>query len=88
MIAQLPKAHISNAGVRRWNCATCGAPLGAAFDYLQGQIYLPLGIIDQADALEPVLHSHHAARLPWLHLADDLPRSDGTARADLKAAAR
>ncbi|MEP1355858.1 MAG: GFA family protein [Tateyamaria sp.] len=85
LIAQMPRAYSPKGNVRRWVCETCGSPLGAAFDYLPDQIYVPLGIIDQADTLAPALHSHHAERLSWLHLADDLPRSDGTARADLKA---
>ncbi|MEM1432337.1 MAG: GFA family protein [Pseudomonadota bacterium] len=85
VMAGLPGTARKVGGVRRWNCAACGSPLGAAFDYLPDQIYVPVGIIDQADKLSPDLHSHHASRLPWLHIRDDLPRSDGTARTALKA---
>ena len=88
LIDQMPTAFVPKAGVQRWTCSVCGSPLGAAFDYLPDHIYLPLGIIDQADALSPVLHSHHAERLPWLHLSDDLPRLDGTARSELKASTK
>ncbi|MFL4468564.1 GFA family protein [Tateyamaria armeniaca] len=83
MAGQLPDTCLQTGGVRRWTCPACGSPLGAAFDYLEGQIYVPLGIMDQAETLAPTLHSHHGSRLPWLHIADDLPRSEGTARDDL-----
>ena len=83
VIADLPGAFIEAGGVRRWNCSACGSPLGAAFDYLPAHVYVPLGIIDQAATLAPVLHSHHASRMPWLHISDNLPRHDDTARAAL-----
>lgn len=70
---------------RRWTCATCGSPLAARFDYLPGQIYVPIGILDQAAELAPQLHCHAAQTLPWLCLNDDLPRSAGSARAVLTA---
>ncbi|MEL6451465.1 MAG: GFA family protein [Pseudomonadota bacterium] len=73
-------------GVTRWTCAVCGSPLAAHFDYLQDQIYVPLGIIDQAASLPPVLHSHAGSALPWLHIQDDAPRASGTARDSLGAA--
>lgn len=67
-------------GVKRWSCIDCNSPLAAAFDYLPGQIYIPLGIIDQAHELMPEIHAHEESRLPWLHIADSLPRSNGSAR--------
>lgn len=71
-------------GVTRWFCRACGAPLAATYDYLPGQIYVPLGVLDQAADLPPTLHSHAASRLPWLHIADDLPREDRSARDTLQ----
>ncbi|MEM7496779.1 MAG: GFA family protein [Pseudomonadota bacterium] len=67
-------------GVERWFCRTCGSPLAARFDYLPGQVYVPLGVLDQAPDLAPALHAHADAALPWLHIADDLPRQDGSAQ--------
>jgi len=77
---QLPDAYQAVPSVERWTCPTCHAPLAAAFDYLPQQIYVPLGIIDQADMLPPVWHSHAANALPWLRIHDDLPRSEASAR--------
>jgi hypothetical protein len=70
-------------GVRRWNCGTCGSPLAATFDYLPGQIYVPLGIIDQIEALPPARHSQIDGKPAWLHLGEDLPGSTGSDRAFL-----
>ena len=71
-------------GVRRWHCGVCNSPVAATFDYLPGQIYVPLGVIDQADTLPPDLHCHAASSLPWLHLDDGLTRVQNTARDHLK----
>ncbi|MEL7183614.1 MAG: GFA family protein [Pseudomonadota bacterium] len=75
----------AHQGVRRWSCPTCGSPMLAAFDYLDGQVYVPLGILDNADVLAPQLHSHADACLPWLKLDDDLPREPASARDRLNA---
>lgn len=70
-------------GVRRWTCPDCGSPLMATFDYLPGQVYIPLGVLDQADQFAPSIHCHHDAKLSWLHLEDDLPREGASGRAAL-----
>lgn len=74
-------------GVDRWFCTGCGTPLAATYDYLPGQIYIPLGLLDQADALAPVGHSHAESRLSWLHIDDNLPRDGASARVRLQDAA-
>ena len=86
VIDQLPQAFRPGADVERWTCPTCHAPLGAAFGYLPDQIYIPLGIMDQADALPPAMHSHASSALSWLHIDDDLPRADASARDQLNEA--
>jgi hypothetical protein len=85
-IEGLGTARSHSPGVARWNCDDCGSPIAARFDYLPDQIYVPLGIIDQADSLPPSLHCHDAKRLAWLH-PDDLPRDAGSGRARLNAGA-
>mmetsp|Transcript_27398 Transcript_27398/g.50372 ORF Transcript_27398/g.50372 Transcript_27398/m.50372 type:complete len:122 (-) Transcript_27398:589-954(-) len=71
------------AGVSRWACAACSSPLAATFDYLPGQTYVPVGILDQVDLIRPELHSHADSRVAWLHIADDLPRYAASARTQL-----
>ncbi len=74
-------------GVQRWTCAACGSPVAARFDYLPGQVYVPLGVLDQAAALPPQLHCHTESQMPWLHLEDGLRRSRASGRDTLNAEA-
>ncbi len=74
----------ANPGVERTHCRRCGSPLAGRYDYLPGQVYIALGLLDQANDLAPQLHTHHASRLPWLHLDDTLPRHPTTARMALR----
>ena len=73
-------------GVDRWSCGTCHSPVAARFDYLPGQIYIPLGTLDTAERLPPAIHCHDHARYDWLHIQDDLPRSGGSGRDSLNKA--
>lgn len=87
VIDQLPAAYRGTRGVERWTCPTCHGPLAAAFDYLPDQVYVPIGILDQAAHLPPQSHSHAGSALPWLHIADDLPRAEASNRNTLNKAA-
>ncbi|MEM1297763.1 MAG: GFA family protein [Pseudomonadota bacterium] len=73
-------------GVSRRFCRICGSPLTATFDYLPGQIYVPLGVLDNPEAFPPEMHAHAERCLPWLKIDYALPRSEGSARDDLNAA--
>ena len=75
----------SVSGVERWRCAACGSPLAARFDYLPGQLYVPVGLLDDAGAFPPEIHCHAGSRLAWLHLDDDLPQTAGSGRETLAA---
>jgi hypothetical protein len=78
-------AHLTlSKDVERWHCGRCGSALGAWFSYLPDQVYIPIGVLDDADRLVPTLHSHADSALPWLHIADDLPRAAGSARGSLR----
>ena len=68
----------------RWFCPDCGSPLASTYAYLPGQVYVPLGLLDQADTLEPQGHAHTDAALPWLHIQDNLPKTAQSARESLK----
>lgn len=75
-----------NPGVTRTFCADCGSSLTGRYDYLPGQVYISLGVIDQANDLAPRVHSHELERLSWLHIDDDLERVAQTARSKLNTA--
>lgn len=72
--------------VRRWFCTECGSPLAATYTYLPDQVYVPIGLFDDADTLAPQSHSHAGSQLPWLHLNDDLPRAVASGRDRLNEA--
>ena len=57
----------------------------ATFDYLPEQVYVPLGVLDQADQLAPEVHCHADKTLPWLHIEDETDRIAGSGRASLNA---
>jgi len=69
-----------NPGVTRTFCKTCGSPLTGRYDYLPGQVYIAIGLLDQADDLAPQLHAHDGQRLQWLHIDDDLGRIEASSR--------
>lgn len=77
------RAIETSPGVRRTFCARCGSPVSGRYDYLQGTVYIAIGLIDQADTLPPALHAHCDSKLPWLHIDDTLERHKGSARAAL-----
>ena len=76
------KANV-NPGVERTFCPDCGSPLAGRYDYLPGQVYVAVSLLDQADDLAPQLHAHASQRLKWLHIDDDLERDVSTSRAKL-----
>lgn len=77
-LTDMPVSHA--AGVERWFCRDCGSQMAARFTYLPGQIYLPLGVLEQAERLAPEVHCHAGAQMPWLHLEDGLPRCADSGR--------
>ena len=74
---------VANPGVMRTFCATCGSPLAGRYAYLPGQVYIAVGVLDQANDLAPQLHAHESQRLTWLHIDDGLERFATTSRSRL-----
>lgn len=71
-------------GATRTFCENCGSSLTGRYAYLADQVYVAIGVIDQADDLAPVLHAHEAERLAWLHIDDDIERFPASGRTGLK----
>ena len=65
------KTATPNTGVSRSFCPDCGSPLAHRYDYAPDQVYVGVGLLNQADDLTPVMHSHHGNRLAWLNIVDD-----------------
>ncbi|MEE9334899.1 MAG: GFA family protein [Granulosicoccaceae bacterium] len=72
-----------NPDVTRTLCAECGPSLTGRYDYLAGQVYISLGVINQAIDLAPKIHCHDSGRNSWLHIDDNLERVAATARSKI-----
>ncbi|KIN66280.1 Glutathione-dependent formaldehyde-activating GFA [Sulfitobacter noctilucicola] len=48
-------------------------------DHYPGEIHLYAVTLTDPTAFEPEFHVHYESRLPWVHLADELPRHAGSA---------
>jgi len=71
---------VERPGARRSFCKACGSPVAGRYEYLPGQVYVPLGVLDQAEVLGPEMHAHWGERYGWLCLRDDLARVEGSSR--------
>lgn len=73
-----PKYVATSAEFERAFCPDCGTVMftrsidPARWDHVS----VHLGTLDAAARIEPAIHICHAGRLPWLHVADALPRAD------------
>ena len=52
----------------------CGTQVCFTATFLPGLIDMTIGSFDSPETLPPTLHYWESKRLPWLQLADDLPR--------------
>ena len=69
-----PGWFASSSVARRGFCAACGTPL--SFEYLSSKrINLTLCSLDDPAAFPPAQHFGIESQQPWLHLADDWPRT-------------
>ena len=64
---------------KRGFCAFCGTQMSFESTAWPGEIHLYAASLDDPTRYAPELHCHHAERLPWLHLGDDLPKHAATA---------
>jgi len=76
--AGVPRFVATSAEFERGFCADCGTVMftrsivPARWD----KVSVHLGAVERAAGIAPAMHICHADRLPWLHLADALPRFD------------
>ncbi len=69
-----------NPGVTRTFCAQCGSALAGRFAYLQGRVYIAIGVLDNASDFAPQVHAYDGKRIKWLHIDDQLERYEASAR--------
>jgi hypothetical protein len=69
-----PAIHASSPGVERSFCGSCGTQLAFTADFLTGLVDVTLGSFDDPASLSPQMHVWESKRLPWVAIADALPR--------------
>ncbi len=68
-----PKVYRSSSFVERGFCAACGTPL--TYRYLRSDaLSVTVGSLDHPERVAPESHWGIESHLPWLTIADDLPR--------------
>lgn len=71
-----PAIYASTPGVERHFCSRCGTSLFFYANYLPGLVDVTVASHDEPETLPPAMHIWEAKRLPWLQLADGLPRHE------------
>ena len=71
-----PVRHHSSEGVTRSFCGECGTPVSYESARWPGEVHLLVCAFDDPNAFEPEVHVFWAERVPWLRIADDLPKFD------------
>jgi len=70
----LPASDASSPGVMRSFCATCGTPMSYHSERYPHETHFFAATLDDPASYAPSAHYHSDEMLPWVHLADDLPR--------------
>jgi hypothetical protein len=66
-----PVGYASSPGVERTHCGRCGSPI--SFENSK-DFALWVGALDDPTKVTPTYHCHTAEQLPWVEIADELPR--------------
>jgi len=69
-----PAQFASSPEAKRGFCAKCGTQISFTASFIPGLIDMTIGSLDKPEAVPPTLHYWESKRLPWLHIADGLPR--------------
>jgi hypothetical protein len=66
--------YASSPGVRRGFCANCGTALSYENERWPADIHLMIGAFEHPERLTPQFRIFTEEQIPWLKLADGLPR--------------
>ncbi len=69
-----PTRYRSSANAERGFCARCGSTLSMHEAVLDERVQVSLGSLDRPGDVQPDDHVWTRSQLPWLNIADDLPR--------------
>jgi hypothetical protein len=71
---EAPSTYQSSAGAARGFCQRCGSPMSFTGERWPGEIHLFLASFEAPASLMPSGHVYVKEQLPWVMLADGLPR--------------
>jgi len=69
-----PAIYASSPGVERLFCRDCGSPVAYRSDRFPDEIHFYAASLDDPAVVTPQFHVYWSERLPWIELADSLPR--------------
>ena len=75
-----PRYFNSSPSVTRGFCGTCGSPLTYESERIPDEIHLFAGSLADPSKVRPARHVFVEEQLPWLEVADQLPRFAKTSR--------
>ncbi len=75
-----PRTFSKTQGIARGFCPECGTSISYTDEALPDELYLTIGFLDKPELFHPQPHAYWQMKLPWVHVADDLPRIDGYSR--------
>jgi hypothetical protein len=73
-LGETPVSYASSPGVTRGFCGKCGSPIFFRADRFPDEVHFCAALLEQPERVAPSTHFHSKEMLPWIHLADDLPR--------------
>lgn len=77
-----PAVYVSSSGVRRLFCGRCGTPMAYDADHHPDEIHFYAATMEDPVTYRPEAHFHADEALPWMVIADDLPRPAPKAAAE------
>ncbi len=69
-----PAVFVSSPGVERFFCPNCGAPVAYRSVRWPGEMHFFAASLEAPEGYRPKAHVFWAEHLPWIALADGLPR--------------
>ncbi len=69
-----PAVYHSSPGVRRHFCGHCGSPIAYDADAYPDEIHFYVVSLEDPASVAPQFHVYYSEKMPWIELADDLPR--------------
>jgi hypothetical protein len=75
-----PRYFNSSEDVKRGFCGTCGSPLTYESERVPAEIHIYAASLADPTTLTPTRHVFVEEQLPWIEIADELPRYARTSR--------